>query len=546
MAFNGYVQVPPDSTGKKIGHVVLVDLDYSGGTIAFEVGDIVTGVTSGANGSIVKIVGSTSSGAIYLAMDYESATAFTIGENLQVLSITHALAASVGLPFYTPTVSIVDHENPLRGANVTGQGALVISPAEGEFGFDAFGQLKVSQERFVGLYNYEYGINSELLSIETSSLSLGETVTTSSIVSGLALWNGISLNCAAASGSVARVQSHLYHPYDAGVSQKWLGSITVGDTGASGVVRRWGYFDDEDGLFFELSGSVVSVVIRSSVAGGGPVETKIPQTAWNVDRADGTSGELNISGADLDVSKGFVYFIDYQWLGVGRVRYGIVWNGGRVVVHQETHASTLLYPYMRTGNLPARVEQVNYALAGGPVTIRSYSMAVISAANHDPAVAKRQGQSTDLTVNVNWTGSFRPLFSVRSKNYFHGRENRAIAIPLDLQVYSQNAPIVIQILQWPTLTGDTWTVPTYLNNSLEGDYTATTASGGNPVFTSIVKTGDVYTKAFPQDWENAYKIHRLDHAADVDCAWTVTGKLLDNRTAFSSSVSVVMNWKEIY
>ena len=158
MAFNGYVQVPPDSTGKKISHVVLVDLDYDNGTIPFEVGDVVTGATSGANGSIVKIVGSTSSGAIYLSMDYESGIAFTIGENLQVLSVTYALAASVGLPLYTPTVSIVDHENPLKGANVTGQGALVISPAEGEFGFDAFGQLKVSQERFVGLYNYEYGI----------------------------------------------------------------------------------------------------------------------------------------------------------------------------------------------------------------------------------------------------------------------------------------------------------------------------------------------------------------------------------------------------
>jgi len=545
MAFNGYVQVPPDSTGKKVGHVVIIDLDYDTGTVPFEVGDLVTGISSGANGSVIKVVGSTFTGAVYLAMDYESPVSFTIGENLQVLGITFAKAVSSGNSLYTPTVAIVDHKNPFQGVNVTPQGSLIISPAEGEFGFDAFGQLKISQERYVALYNYEYGINSELLNVETSSLGLGESVTTASITNGLCSYNGISLNCLAASGSTARVQSHMYHPYNAGVSQKWLGSITCGDSGTPGVVRRWGYFDDEDGIFFELSGSIVSTVVRSSTSGV-VTEIKTPQTSWNIDRVDGSHSELNISNALLDVSKGFVYFIDYQWLGVGRVRFGIIWNGDRVVVHQETHSGTLTYPYMRTGNLPARVEQVNYLLAGGPVTIRSYSMAVIAASNHDPFVNKRQGQTIELTKTINWTGSFRPLFSVRSKNYFKGRENRAIAVPLDLQLLSQNSPVVIQILQWPTLTGDTWSVPTYADNSVEGDYTATTSSGGNPVFTTMVKAGSDFIKTFPSDWENSYKIHRVDHISNNQCAWTVTGKLLDNNTATSSNVSVVMNWKEIY
>jgi hypothetical protein len=36
-------------------------------------------------------------------------------------------------------------------------------------------------------------------------------------------------------------------------------SLSCGDSGKDGVVRRWGLFDEEDGVYFELDGLTFSV-----------------------------------------------------------------------------------------------------------------------------------------------------------------------------------------------------------------------------------------------------------------------------------------------
>jgi hypothetical protein len=537
MAFNGYVQVPPDGTGKKVGHVVIVELDYTGGTVDFSVGDTITGASSGATGTIVKIDGSTATGELYISLTSESPTAFIIGENLQVNSITRALASSIGSTWYNPTVSIVDHENPFNGVNVTDQGALIITPSEGPFGFDAFGGLQVSQESYLGLYHYNYGIDWGQLYIGTGSA--GGSVTTGSN------YPGVVFSTPTDSGSLARIRTHLYHPYNAGTGQKWIGSIVVGDTGKTGVIRRWGMFTQENGLFFELSASTMNVVVRNSSTGT-TVETRVPQTQWNKDKANGTGGEQNISQANLDASKGFVYFFDFQWLGVGRVRFGIVWSGQKVVLHEFDHNAELSLPYMGQSNLPCCVEQINYDTAGSTSELRTFSMAVIASKRDNPVVDTTRGQTVELTRTVNWTGSFRPLFSVRPKETFLGKENRGIAMPSELKVYSENAPIVFQVHKWPILTDDTWTVPTATYGGLlEGDVTATTASFGTVMLTDIVKNDDVHYHTFDHDWNSSYKIHRKAQITDDNCAWTIMAKLLNNNVVTSSNVTLILDWHEI-
>jgi len=543
MANNGYVQVPPDSTGKKVSHVILLELDYNTGTIDFVVGETVTGASSGANGSIVKVVGNTTSGELYVALDYESPLAFTVGENLQVNSVTYAKAATVGTNVYKPTVSIVDHENSFRGANVTEYGELIVSPSEGPFGLDANGDLSVTQNTYLGLYQFEYGIDTNIIHPQTSSLGLGETILAPTPVDDLA-WSGIIFTNPVTSGSITRVESNLYHPYTVGTGHKWIGTLNCGDTGTAGVVRRWGYFDNEDGLFFELSGSILNAVVRSSVSGV-VTETKVPQSSWNTDRVNGAGGDLNISEITLDVSKGRAYFIEYVW-PVGRVRWGIIAAGRKTICHQIYFGGAGSYPYMRSAVLPSRIEQINYALAGSPTVLRNYSSAVIYSSRDKPPTVQNVGQTSDLTLNVDWTGSFRPLFSVKSKPLFRSKENRAIALPIDLQVYSTSNPIVIQIHKWPTLTGDTWTVPTSSNNSLMGDYTATTASNGRVILTNIVPANTVWSKNFDTNWDSAWKIHRKESIADEQCAYTLMGKLLNTTVAPSSSVTVALNWNEVF
>ena len=53
------------------------------------------------------------------------------------------------------------------------------------------------------------------------------------------------------------------------------------------------------------------------------LDNKIIQSNWNVDVFNGTGA----SGITLDFSKSQIFFIDYEWLGTGRVRCGFFIDG---------------------------------------------------------------------------------------------------------------------------------------------------------------------------------------------------------------------------
>lgn len=133
--------------------------------------------------------------------------------------------------------------------------------------------------------------------------------------------------------------------YQPGKSQ--LVALTgVLPTGA-GVVGRIGVFDADDGLFFQTSGSTLSVVKRK-----GTTDTPVAQADWNLDKLDGTG----ISGAKIDLTKTQIFVIDFEWLGVGRVRFGVYVEGKPVYCHEFTHTNTLTSVYMATPNLPIRYQ----------------------------------------------------------------------------------------------------------------------------------------------------------------------------------------------
>jgi hypothetical protein len=113
------------------------------------------------------------------------------------------------------------------------------------------------------------------------------------------------------------------------------------------VTKRTGYFDDRDGIYFEQVGSpssnatnagTLNWVVRSYVTGAALETTKrIPQSQWNIDRCDGTGK----SGFNLDISKVQLIFIDFQWLGVGRMRFGTVLSGQTVYFLDYTAANNI-------------------------------------------------------------------------------------------------------------------------------------------------------------------------------------------------------------
>ena len=83
------------------------------------------------------------------------------------------------------------------------------------------------------------------------------------------------------------------------------------------------------------------------------VDTRIPQSSWNLDKCDGTGP----SGYNLDLTKMQMFYVDYSWYGAGFVRWGVRGATGDVIyVHKLINNNVNVEAYMRSGNLPARYE----------------------------------------------------------------------------------------------------------------------------------------------------------------------------------------------
>lgn len=90
-------------------------------------------------------------------------------------------------------------------------------------------------------------------------------------------------------------------------------------------------------------------------------DLRVPQSAWNLDRCDGTGP----TGFNLDVTKMQMIYMDYTWYGAGFIRWGFRGVDGNVFYcHKMANSNVNNLAYMRSGNLPARYEGANV----GPVT----------------------------------------------------------------------------------------------------------------------------------------------------------------------------------
>jgi hypothetical protein len=98
------------------------------------------------------------------------------------------------------------------------------------------------------------------------------------------------------------------------------------------------------------------------------VETRIAQSAWNIDRCDGTGA----SGFNLDLTKMQMFYMDYSWYGAGIIRWGFRSVDGNIVYcHKMTNNNVNYIAYMRSGNLPARYEVNTFP----PITTTSATVA---------------------------------------------------------------------------------------------------------------------------------------------------------------------------
>lgn len=257
-------------------------------------------------------------------------------------------------------------------------------------------------------------------------------------------------------GSRAIRQSKIRTTYQPGKSLLIMETFVMGGQ-VSGISKKAGYFDDNNGVFFENTGSVNRLVIRSYVNGSAN-ETYANQNTWNIDTFDG----LGQSGIDLDLTKAQIFVTDIEWLGVGSVRCGFVIGGSIYYVHKFDHANVIDSVYMSTPNLPARFEIENISSGVGS-TLEEICVSISSEAGFENKgfshVADR-GISPLLNVN---NAQLYPLVSVRIKSSGIGTQIQPQFI--DIFCTSSNANFYWQLIINPTIAGVDGASWTSINNS---------------------------------------------------------------------------------
>jgi hypothetical protein len=335
---------------------------------------------------------------------------------------------------------LADGADPRYLQSVDIRGSASVRFAEGQPIMAGFGQLKVQEDHPLGVYESSISNYSELFS--TVMLGGGQSIYDSAASSMRLVVDG-------ANGSRAMRTTNRYHYYLPGSANFVKMTVGLSDNGKEGNVRRWGAFDDSDGVFFELDGTQLYAVIRSSTTGE-ITNTRVRIQDWTVDQLDGDSP----SGHVLDLSKINVWWIDYQWLGAGRVRFGIFEpNGARLVCHEFYNAGSITLPYMRSGTLPLRTENLNTAATGSTSELREVCLAMYTEGNYeDFAFWRCSAVDADLTV----TGADQHLFSLRPKTLLHGKHNGAVVYPETLNLHVSGGAVSVSLYQATDVTGGNW------------------------------------------------------------------------------------------
>lgn len=361
MSESSYVGVPPDSTGKKVAAEArsgfLFDGEVNGGLAS---GNVITGATSGATGTITAIVRdgyAANSGEIYLK---EVTGTFVNDENIQISGQTRAVVNGSQADRVTQHVVLADPDNPDNKQKITASGSQLTEFAEGSPIFSPFGRLEMAHNQLIKEYAFQYHSWPQSFYDDTAN---GSTLTHESARGTVLMTTPTTSN-----SSVTRT-SHFYNPYIPGVGTLFMITAEVGDSGKANVTRRWGFYDDNNGFFFELSGTALRIVRRSSTSGS-PVDTVVEQANWNADNLLGPASPPGSSSA-IDLTLANIYWIDFQWLGAGVVHYGTYnADGKRVICHTMKHANTVSLPYTKTASLPVRWEQFNTGASGSSSEFR--------------------------------------------------------------------------------------------------------------------------------------------------------------------------------
>jgi hypothetical protein len=209
--------------------------------------------------------------------------------------------------------------------------------------------------------------------------------------------------------------------------------------------KRLGYFDDRNGVFLQQAGDGTVSIVKRSYSSGAAVDTPINQADWNLNKLDGSVASL---GLTLDLTKTHLLIIDFQWLGVGRIRIGFAIGGTIVYCHEFQHANSATTVYWSNPALPVRCELRNTDTAVGTTTMLQTCATVMSEGG-DQTTGATHSAVTPVGSSKSWSngeiGRRQVVLAVRLKNSIVSRPNRGLIKLNSYSLQSSSSSVILEM-----------------------------------------------------------------------------------------------------
>lgn len=413
------------------------------------------------------------------------------------------------------TVMLADqYGNVVGSANPTGMAV------------DAFGRARVSQPLTLFDSAHRYRDNGK---ITTSNSATGATVAHNA--------NAGLIECTldTTSGSFVKRESSRVFSYQPGKSLLILQTF-VFSAAKTGLRQRYGYFNEQNGIFLQLSGNELSFIERSYVSGS-TVETKVTQANWNVDVMDGTGPSRKV----LDISKAQIMFIDIEWLGLGTVRTGFVIDGQFIHCHSFHHANKIQSTYITTACLPVRAEVENISATASNSTLKIVCASVMSEGGYE--LRGRPRTIGNLPTGANQyamasAGTFYPVTAIR----LNPSNIDAIVIPKEISVMPISSGFYqLKIVAGADMTGAVWANVASDSSVQYNTNASATFSGGTDQF-SLYFNSTNQSAAGVNLGDGIFK-YQLERNSFSNTPYTFI--LAITSSTASANVCAALSWEEV-
>jgi len=206
------------------------------------------------------------------------------------------------------------------------------------------------------------------------------------------------------------------------------------------MIRRWGTFTDDSGVFFELDNGDLFGVVRTTNGG--------------VTTDDRFAIRTDATGNVFDLSKGNVFDIQYQWRGVGNYVFFVNLHE----VRNSAYLGELTKLSMYNPALPLAFESINEG-ANDKMIVGCVDVSAEGGSNNGKTYGSMGIESQAGSVSV--TGYNIPILVVRSKQNIGTLINTRDTLALYASAYGDNNAI---FRVWKTrdataitLNNQTWT-----------------------------------------------------------------------------------------